>query len=363
MGIYFGVGDYFGKYGININFNSVFHSRITAIFTGYIPTALRRQTRNSSNSNNNSTCRAPPPRCSSPSNKSISPATTRATTTINPRSMTPIIIAPSTTTTKTTTITTTISTRTRPIRIIKPSSPLVSTFKWPCPVSVAWPVSRPDRRRRRRRHCLRRRLRITTAGLPRHRACPAPSSSLAMLPRPRPRPLLTSIIGRNGISLPCSSSSNSIATSHHPPPAPPPRTPGIITAMITRCTAGIKSTFASLAASPMPARPRWRHICARIRARNRTGEENEDWGGGYFLMKDKNKRQKNNKKITKNHNRLICRNKRPPKTVISQGRGGVHKTDSFWWVLEIFLLLIIKRPGRLSHCFSLMDFLKCVIHC
>ena len=245
--------------------------------------------------------------------------------------MTPIIIAPSTTTTKTTTITTTISTRTRPIRIIKPSSPLVSTFKWPCPVSVAWPVSRPDRRRRRR-HCLRRRLRITTADLLRHRACPALSSSLAMLPRPRPRPLLTSIIGRNGISLPCSSSS--IATSHHPPPAPPPRTPGIITAMITRCTAGIKSTFASLAASPMPARPRWRPICARIRARNPTGEENEDVGGGGSYERQILKTKTNYKKVTKKYNHRICRNKRPPrnnrppKTVIFQ-RGEYTKPMAF----------------------------------
>ena len=29
-------------------------------------------------------------------------------------------------------------------------------------------------------------------------------------------------------------------------------------------------------------------------------------------------------------------------------KGGVHKTDGFWWVLEFFLLLLkIKRPGRL----------------
>ena len=74
----------------------------------------------------------------------------------------------------------------------------------------------------------------------------------------------------------------------------------------------------------------------------------------------------------------ICRNKRPPKTVIFQrgeyikpmafdgwffkggstqnrwalvddfSKGGVHKTDGLWWVLECFLLLLkIRHPGRL----------------
>ena len=33
----------------------------------------------------------------------------------------------------------------------------------------------------------------------------------------------------------------------------------------------------------------------------------------------------------------ICRNKRPPKTVIFQ-RGGVHETDGFWWILENFFI-------------------------
>ena len=89
--------------------------------------------------------------------------------------------------------------------------------------------------------------------------------------------------------------------------------------------------------------------------------------------------RKTRKKYRICQNKRPPRNKRPPKTVIFQregeyikpmgfdgwffkggstqnrrvlvgdfSKGGVHKTDGFWWVLECFLLLLkIKRPGRL----------------